>query len=68
MPLAKLNALMHTGFLAVYAAGMGSLVVGDMPLLQGYCHAILTYVLLPLGMLGLALIFYEKMQAVSGQR
>ena len=51
------------GFLLLYVASVGSLVVVSMPILNNLETEILWYVALPAGLLGLALVIFEKVHA-----
>ena len=61
MKLRTLNRLAFTGFLLLYFAGVGSLVVLVMPILDRVQGPLLRYVMLPVGILGLAVAAFEKM-------
>jgi hypothetical protein len=60
-----LDRIALIGFLLLYFAVMGSLIVLDMPTLHAYEAMIFEWVMLPAGVAGLSLIVFEKMQASS---
>lgn len=53
---------MTIGFLAAYTAVMGTLVVLNVPILEPYSVSIMLFGLLPLAVIGICAITYEKLR------
>jgi hypothetical protein len=53
---------MTLGFFAVYCAVMGTLVVLNIPILEPYRAPTLLFGLLPLAVIGMCTIAYEKLR------
>ena len=62
MKLRTLNKLAFMGFFLLYFASVGSLVVLVMPILAPIRETLLWYVMLPAGIMGAAMIVFEKAQ------
>jgi hypothetical protein len=57
-----LNRIALTGFLLIFCSTLGSLVVLVMPVLNTVQKPLLLFVMLPAGIVGVAMIVFEKMQ------
>ena len=62
MKLENLNRLVITGFLSLYLAGMGSLLAISAPIHDSARSKVLLLLMLPVAVIGIGLIAFEKMQ------
>jgi|ERR1035437_2143205 hypothetical protein len=61
MTLRQLNQLTLWGFYLLFGSGFGSLFIVNSPYLDGFRPTIMWFLMLPAGVLGLALIIFEKL-------
>ena len=57
----QLSQLTLWGFYLLFGSGVGSLFVVNSPYLDGFRPTIMWFLMLPVGVLGLALIIFEKL-------